>query len=88
MSEVFLNNVRVELTSDQIIAAVRQLPERERERVRRELDTQQWRREFEQMLRRFQARAKKHPISEAEINEEVRIVRAARRARRLAKSSN
>ncbi len=88
MSQILLDKVRVELTSDQIIAALHQLPARERERVRRELDSEQWRREFEQLLAKFQARAKKHPISEVEIIEEVRIVRAARRARRPAQSSN
>ncbi|MBI4786188.1 MAG: hypothetical protein HY782_03970 [Chloroflexi bacterium] len=87
MAQVLLDGVRVELTPDQIIAAVRQLPARERERVRRELDTQQWRREFEQLLARVQARATKYPISETQVSEEVRIVRAQRRAKRLAQSS-
>ncbi len=87
MSQVLLDQVRVELTSEQIIAALRQLPAHERERVRRELDSEQWRREFKQLLAKLQARAKKHPISEAEIVEEVQHVRAER-ARRIAKSSH
>ena len=88
MSQVLLDKVRVELTSDQIIAALRQLPPGERERVRRALDSEQWRQQFEQLLSRFQARAKKHPVLEEEILKEVHVVRAERRARRLAQSSN
>ncbi len=88
MSQVLLNRVRIELTSEQIIDALRQLPTRERERVRRELDSTQWRNEFGQLLAKFQTRAKKHPLSEADITEEARIVRTERRARRLTQSSN
>lgn len=87
MSQIMLNQVRVELTREQIIAAVRQLPPRDREHIRRALDSEQWRREFEQLLGRIQVRVKKRPISDNEIFEEVRLVRAERRARRLAKSS-
>ena len=86
MSQIMLDQVRVELTSDQIIAALRQLPVRERERVRRELDTEQWRAEFKQLLAKLQTRAKKYPLAEAEIIEEVRRVRTERRARRLTRS--
>jgi len=87
VSQILLHQVRVELTREQIIAAVRQLSPRDREHIRRVLDSEQWRREFEQLLERIQVRVKKHPISDDEILEEVRLVRAERHARRLAKSS-
>ena len=84
MSQVMLNNVRVELTMEQILAVLRQLPPREREKVRRELEAEEWRREFKELLARIHARVDQSPISEEEIDREVRVVREARRARRIA----
>jgi len=88
MSQVMLNRVKVDLTSDQIIAALRQMPQRERARVRRELDTELWQREFKALLAKFQARAEKYPLTEAEIIEEVRHVRTGRRNQQLGKGSH
>lgn len=51
--------------------------------TRQELESHLWRREFEQLLTRVQARARKYPISEVEIDAEVRMVRDEQRTRRL-----
>ncbi|HIC94554.1 MAG TPA: hypothetical protein EYP09_09950 [Anaerolineae bacterium] len=84
MSRVILNNVRVELTAEQILAVVRQLPPKEREKIRHELEAEEWKRDFEALLARIHARVDQSPISEEEIDREVQAVREARRARRAA----
>jgi membrane-bound lytic murein transglycosylase B len=42
-------------------------------------NSREWRRQFQPLLAKFQARAKKHPISEKQVTEEVRVVRTQRR---------
>jgi hypothetical protein len=56
MSQVMLNNVWVELTTEHILAILRQLPPEERERVRCELEAEEWRHEFKELLARIHAR--------------------------------
>jgi len=56
MSQVMLNNVWIELTAEHILAVLRQMPPEERERVRRELEAKEWKREFKGLLARIHAR--------------------------------
>jgi uncharacterized OsmC-like protein len=84
MSQVMLNNVWVELTAEQILAVVRQLPPKEREKVRCELEAEEWKREFKELLARIHTRVDRSPVSDEEIDREVQVVREARHARRVA----
>jgi hypothetical protein len=84
MSQVMLNNVWVELTAEHILAVLRQMPLEEREKVRCGLETEDWKREFKELLARIHAGVEQSPISEQEIDKEVQAVRGARRARRAA----
>lgn len=88
MSQVMLNNVQVELTTEQILAVLRQLPLEEREKVRCELEAEGWKREFKELLARIHARVDQSPVSKEEIDKEVQVVREARRARRAAQSGD
>ena len=80
MTTVVLDQVRVELTAEQIVAAFRQLPPAEQERVRRELTPEEWERQFRDLLSGIWARVEAQPISDEEIDEEVRLVRKSHRA--------
>jgi hypothetical protein len=82
MSQVMLSNVWVELTTEQILTVLRQLPSKEREKVRCELEAEEWKREFKELLARIHARVDQSPVSDEEIYKEVQVVREARRARR------
>jgi uncharacterized OsmC-like protein len=84
MSQVMLNNVWMELTAEHILAVLRQMPPEAREKVRCELEAEEWKREFKELLARIHARVDQSPVSEEEIDREVRVVREARRARRAA----
>jgi len=84
MTIVVLDQVRVELTADQIIDAFRQLPPAEKEKVRQELTHEEWERRFRDLLARIWARLEAQPISDEEIDEEIHVVREQRRARQLA----
>jgi len=84
MSQVMLNNVWMELTAEQILTVLRQLPPKEREKVRCELEAEEWKREFRELLARTHARVDQSPVSDEEIDKEVQVVREERRARRAA----
>jgi len=84
MSQVILNNVWMDLTAEHILAVLRQMPPEERERVRCELEAEEWKREFKGLLARIHARVDQSPVSEEEIDQEVQAVREVRRARRAA----
>lgn len=88
MTTVVLDNVRVELTAEHVIAAFRQLPPPEQELVRRELTHAEWESRLRDLLARIWARLEARPLSDEEIDEEIRIVREARRVRRLAAESD
>ena len=62
MSQVMLNNVWIELTAEHILAVLRQMPPEERERVRRELEAKEWKREFKGLLARIHARIDHSPV--------------------------
>lgn len=80
MAIVVLDQVRVELTAEQVIAAFEQLPPIEQEKVRRELSHESSNRQLSDLLGRIWARVEAQPISDDEIDEEIRLVREARRA--------
>mgnify|MGYP003877410435 CR=1 FL=1 len=52
------------------------------------LEAEEWRQEFKELLARIHARVDQSPISEEEIDREVRVVREARRARRIAEGGD
>ena len=80
MATIVLDQVRLELTAEQIIAAFRQLPPAEQERVRHALTPEEWESQFRALLARIGTRLEAQPISDEEIDEEVRLARQARRA--------
>ena len=84
MATIVLEQVTVELTAEQVIAAFRQLPSSEQERVRRELDHEEWEARLRDLLGRVWARLETQSVSDAEIDEEIAIVRNNRRARQKA----
>ena len=89
MATVVLNQVRVELTAEQVVAAFRQLPASEQEKVWRELSHEEWEQRLRDVLGRVWARLESQPISDQEIDEEIAIVRDIRRARQeVAQSSH
>ena len=56
MSTVILDQVKIQLTVEQIVAAFQQLSPEERTRVWRELDRRQWQSEFRALLKHIHAR--------------------------------
>ncbi len=80
MSLVTLDKVKVELTADQLVAAFKQLPSEDQAKVWQAIDQRQWQTEFRTLLERIHARVAADPITEEEIDAEVRAVREARRA--------
>ena len=81
MTSVILDQVRVELTAEQIVAAFRQLSPAEQDKIRRELTHEEWETQFRGLMNGIWARIGEQVISDQEIDEEIRIVRAARRSR-------
>ena len=80
MSLVTLDKVKVELTADQLVAAFKQLPSEDQTKVWQAIDQRQWQMEFRTLLERIHARVAADPITEEEMDAEVRAVREARRA--------
>ena len=81
MATVVLDQVRVELSAEQVIAAFRQLPASEQEKVWRELSHEEWEARLRDLLGRVWARLETQPVSDAEIDEEIASVRNNRRPR-------
>ena len=68
--------VKSEIKFEQIRKAAKRLPMKQRIRLVEELQRDTWQKRFKQMLSRIDARRKKYPISQKEINE---VVAEARR---------
>lgn len=77
MPKVMAKEVEVELSLDDLLAAIRQLEPEEQEIVRRELELRPWSQRLDDLLARIWARVEQHPISEEEVNAEVEAARAA-----------
>ncbi len=75
MSTVVIQQAKVQLTVEQLIDAIRQLPPAEQELVRRAIDDADWQDRFRSILAEIDRRVAATPISEDEIQREVEAAR-------------
>jgi hypothetical protein len=77
MPQVITQRIELELTLDQILAIVRQLKPREREIVRRAIESPPWSQRLDALLARVWSRVECYPITEEEVDAEVEAARTA-----------
>ncbi len=75
MSTVVIEQAKIQLTVEQLIDAIRQLPPAEQELVRRAIDDTNWQDHFRSILDEIDRRVAATPISEDEIHREVEAAR-------------
>ncbi len=76
MPTIVIDQAEVRLTLEQLIAALRQLPEAERARVRRELEPASWEEHLDALLARVRGRVQLAPVRDEDIDAQVESVRA------------
>jgi len=75
MPKVIVQQVELDLTLDQVVAIVRQLKPEEREVIRQATEPPPWDQRLEALLTRVWARVDRYPITEEEIDAEVKRAR-------------
>ena len=82
MESIVIPQAEVRLSMQQLIAALRQLPTDDQERIWREMSALTWEQRFDALLTRVQQRGSLSgaSITDAEIDAEVEAVRSARHA--------
>jgi len=75
MPKVIAQQVELDLTLDQVVAIVRQLKPEEREVIRQAIEPPPWDQRLEALLTRVWARVDRDPITEEEIDAEVKRAR-------------
>ncbi len=77
MPKVIAQQVELDLTLDQVLTVVHQLRPEEREIIRRAIEPPAWNQRLEELLARVWARVERYPITEEEIDAEVKLARTA-----------
>ena len=75
MPTVVAQQVELQMTVEQLIAIVRQLPPPEQERVRQALVAPPWSERLETLLSRVWDRMERYPLAEEDVDDEVEQAR-------------
>ena len=81
MPKVIAQQVELDLTLDQLIAIIHQLPPQEQERVWRAIAPRPWRQRLQALLTRVWSRVEHDPITEETVDAEVERIRTELYAR-------